>query len=247
MRTLSTLLAALLIVSALPAIALAQEPAPEIETPSETGDAVERIIGNLKDRAENAIEKRLDTIKRVDGALQEAEHLTDAHEGVLLDELSLSAAGLTTLGREIEAADTLAELWDLIPKIFEDYRIYAVVVPKAHLVAVADTIVAGTGRAVVGGEALQEAIDRVGEAGYDTLEAEEALAEMVASIRQSSALADPVPDTVLPLEPSDWPVPAQGVIDGAHAGLRAARDQLASAVRSAHEVARILRDLVREG
>lgn len=239
MKTLSTLLVALLIVGALPAVALAQE------APVEAGDAL-RIIERLKDRAEAAIENRLDTIERVSEALQDAEYLTEEHERVLLNELGSSSDGLTALGREIEAAETLAELGELIPKIFEDYRIYAIVVPKAPLVAVADAIEAASGRVEVVSEALQDAIDRVREAGFDTSEAEEALAALVASLGEATALAGPVPDKVLPLRPADWPDPAQSVLEGAHGDLRSARDHLESAVRSAHETARILRDLLRD-
>ena len=204
MKKISVLLAALLIVSLLPATAIAQEDT------TRTDDSVERIIENLKDRAEKAIEKRLDTIERVTEALEESEHLTDEHERTLLAELGSSAAGLTELGRQIEDAGTIEELRELIPLIFEDYRIYAVVVPKAHLVAVADTLMAATGRIEVVAGSLQDAIDRVKEAGFDTSEAEEALAEMNASLGEAVALAGPVPDSVLPLVPADWPDPAAG-------------------------------------
>ena len=241
MKKLSVLLAALLIVSLLPATALAQD------APTEADAVGDRIIANLKDRAEQAVENRLDTIERVTEVLQDAEHLTDEHSRLLLDELTSSADGLTALGRQIDSAETIAELWELIPLIFEDYRIYAVVVPKAHLVVVADTIVAVVDRVDLVAGSLQDAIDRVSAAGYDTSEAEEVLAEMVESLSEAGSLAGRVPDTVLPLVPADWPDPAQSILEGAHSDLRAARDDVASAVRSAHEVARILRDLLREG
>ena len=238
MKRFSTLLAALLVFSIIPATALAQEP------PAQTEDGGERFLENLKDRAEQAIETRLDTIERATEALVDAEHLTDDHERQLLHELSSSAAGLTELGREIEAAETIAEVWELIPRIFEDYRIYVVVVPKAHLVVVADTMAAVIDRIEVVEGSLQGAIDRLKEAGFDTSEAEEALAGMTESLRQAEALASAVPDSVLPVQPSDWPDPAQGVLEGAHSDLRSARSHIESAVRSAHEVGRILRDLL---
>ncbi len=241
MKKLSVMLVALLIVSLVPATALAQDASAESDA------AAERTIEKLKDRAEQAIQKRLDTIDRVTEALQDAGHLTDDHERILIGELGSSADGLSALGREIEAAGTIAELRELIPLIFEDFRIYAVVVPKAHLVAVADTVVAVVDRVGLVAGWLQDAIDRLNSAGFDTSEAEEALAEMVESLGQADSLAGPVPDSVLPLLPADWPDPAQGILEGAHADLRSAREHVASAVRSAHEVGRILRDLLSEG
>lgn len=241
MKKLSVMLVALLIVSLVPATALAQDASAESDA------AAERTIEKLKDRAEQAIQKRLDTIDRVTEALQDAGHLTDDHERILIGELGSSADGLSALGREIEAAGTIAELRELIPLIFEDFRIYAVVVPKAHLVAVADAVVAVVDRVGLVAGWLQDAIDRLNSAGFDTSEAEEALAEMVESLGQADSLAGPVPDSVLPLLPADWPDPAQGILEGAHADLRSAREHVASAVRSAHEVGRILRDLLSEG
>ena len=62
MKKLSVLLVAVLIVSMLPAAALAQE------APSDTDGPGERIIEQLKDRAEQAIEKRLDCFVTGEGA-----------------------------------------------------------------------------------------------------------------------------------------------------------------------------------
>lgn len=241
MKTLSVTLVALLIVSLVPAGAVARE------TPAGPEAAGERTIEKLKDRAEQAVERRLDTIDRVIRALQGAGHLTDDHERILLGELEAAADGLSALGREIEAAETIAELRNLIPLIFEDYRIYALVVPKAHLVVVADTVGAVVDRVEIVAGSLQDAIDRLNGAGYDTAEAEEALAGMVESLRQADSLASAVPDSVLPLLPADWPDPARGILEGAQADLRSAREQLASAVRSAHQVGRILTDLLKGG
>ncbi len=241
MKKFSVLLAAVLIVSMLPAAALARE------TPADLGGAGERLIEKLKDRAEQSIEKRLETIERVTEALGDAQHLTDEHERILLAELAAASDGLSALGREIESAETIAELRKLIPSIFEDYRIYAVAVPKAHLVAVADTIVAAVDRLELVASSLQDAINRFKDAGFDTADAEEALAAMRVSLGDASAFASPVPDTVLPIEPADWPDPAQSTLEGAHSDVRSAREDTNSAVRSAHDVTRILRDLLREG
>ena len=240
MKKLSVLLVAVLIVSMLPAAALAQE------TPADLG-ADERLIEKLKDRAEHAIDKRLETIERATEALGDAQHLTDEHERILLSELAAASDGLTALGREIESAETIAELRELIPSIFEDYRIYVVAVPKAHLVAVADTIVAAVDRLELVAGSLQDTVNRFKEAGFDTSEAEVVLGEMRAFLGEASASAGPVPDAVLLLAPGDWPDPAKGILQGAHSDVRNARGHVSSAVRSAHEIARILRDLLREG
>ena len=240
MKKLSVLLVAVLIVSMLPAAALAQE------TPADLG-ADERLIEKLKDRAEHAIDKRLETIERATEALGDAQHLTDEHERILLSEFAAASEGLTALGREIESAETIAELRELIPSIFEDYRIYVVAVPKAHLVAVADTIVAAVDRLELVAGSLQDTVNRLKEAGFDTSEAEVVLGEMRSFLGEASASAGPVPDAVLPLAPGDWPDPAKGILQGAHSDVRNARGHVSSAVRSAHEIARILRDLLREG
>jgi hypothetical protein len=237
MKKMSMMLVVVLIVGLVPSLALAQEEA--------EGPEGERLIELLKERAEEAVEQRLETIERVGEGLEEAEHLWDEHERVLIEELDAAGSGLTELGRRIEGADTLEELRELIPKIFEDYRIYAVVVPKAKSVVVADTIGAAVDRLELIASSLEDAIARLAAAGFDTSEAEAAVTAMKDSLAEADTLAGPVADTVLPLTPADWPDPAQSTLEGAQFDLRSARDAVESAVRSAREAGRILRDLLR--
>ncbi len=238
MKKMSIMLIVALLVGLLPSAAAAQEQAERSE------DAVERLIEGLKDRAGHEIERRLETIERLIEGLEEAEHLTNEHERVLLDELAAAESGLSTLGREIERAETLEELRELIPTIFEDYRIYVVVVPKAHAVAVADTIGAAVTRLELIAASFGDVISRLAGAGIDTSEAERALTEMRAAVVDADESAGLVLDSVLPLTPVDWPDPAQAVLESAQFELRTARDAVESAVDAAREVGRILRELL---
>ncbi|MFQ5947753.1 MAG: hypothetical protein ACE5KX_02690 [Acidimicrobiia bacterium] len=201
----------------------------------------EEIIRELKARALEAIARRLQTIDRLVSVIQANEHITEAHARALLVDLADATRGLQALAGEIEAATTLEELRELIPKIFEDYLIYELVVPKVHLVIGADTLVDIAHRFEAVAEQLQDAINRAEEAGLDVTEAQAALDEMIEHINAAKALAGPVPGKVLPLQPEDWPG-VQEVLRSAHSALQGAREQLRAAAAAAHAVVEALRN-----
>lgn len=199
-------------------------------------------IESVKSRALAAIQHRLVTIDRLQAAVRSNPHVADDHAATLLRELEASAEGLSGLARRIEAAENLEELRRLIPLIAEDYRIYVLMVPKVHEVLASDTVESVVGRFGIVEEELAEAITRAEEAGYEVGEAWEYLAEMIRHVDQAEALGGPVAETVLPLQPSDWPDPAkemlrQGREDLAEArqSLRAAHQAAKNAVRALHE------------
>ncbi len=109
----------------------------------------------------------------------------------------------------------------------------------------ADTIGAAVDRLELVASSLDDAIARLSAAGFGTSEAEAEVTAMKESLVEADAFAGPVADSVLPLTPADWPDPAQATLEGAQSDLRSARDAVESAVRSAREAGRILRDLLR--
>ena len=150
------------------------------------------------------IDRRLATIDRLGSAIEGSRALTDDHQAALQAILDASGAGLPALRAEIEADTTLAELREDIGSIFEDYRIYVLVVRQVWLVVAADTV-------DVAGAALDETaadlavlIERAEAAGKDVTEAKAHLAAMEAAIAEALAGVDGVAEDVLPLTPAQW-------------------------------------------
>lgn len=245
---------ALSLVLALPGVALAQETATDSTTDTTvvqeqmTEEQRVQLVEEIKERAQKAIERRLETIDRLRGALNERNHVTARHKADLLVDLNEAEAGLRTLSREIDAATTLPQLRVLVPKIATDFRIYLVVAPKVHEVIAGDTMLWAVNNPLTEAQSrIEEAIQRAQDAGYDTSEAEQYLGQMVIHMNEAESLAGPVPGSVIDLDAGDWPDPAQSLLQQGREDLKAAHGEIRQAVEAAHNAVQALRDLVGSG
>jgi hypothetical protein len=259
MKRLTTATLAVLMVAALPGVAAAQEQTTE-EPPAvvqnrETAQADREAIRaeteakwveTVKARALEAIDKRLATIADLQAAIDRSETVDPDHAGRLKGELQSSESGLEALARKIAHAEDLATLRELVPQIFEDYRIYAVVAPKVHLVLTADAASAVAERLGEAAGWLGDVLDRLAENGFDVEEAEELLVEMERLVASGGEGAAAVPDMVIGLKPSDYPDSTE-VLRSAHGELKSAGSDLRSAGQAAHEIARIIKSVVDGG
>lgn len=198
----------------------------------------------IKKRALNAIERRLETIARLERNIAGNEHVTDDHAGTLLRDLADAAEGLKELARKIEAAETPEELRPLVESIVVDYRIFTVVAPKVHEVLASDTLV-WIGKRLDGfAERLGEWIARAKEAGFDVTKVERLLDEMNKLIDEGVRLADPVAEKVIDLQPEDWPEPAQELLRQGRTQLHDAAGNLRGAHQAGREIVKCLRELI---
>jgi hypothetical protein len=169
MRTRLIVLMAVLMVAAVPAAALAQTDEPATRDTVVNPDSG-RDLSQLRERGLEAIERRLETIERLRQRIDDSDHLTGEHFGQLTAELARHEAGLEQLAREIEAAETGAELLAIAPKIVTEHRIYVLVVPKVAEVIGSDTGVAFAARGEEVAGVLSTWIERLADLGRDVSE-----------------------------------------------------------------------------
>lgn len=243
MKRLTMVALAALVLAATPGVAFAQDTTTATrQTEDRQAAESERRaewFASLQQRALDAIEKRLATVGDLEAAINRSTTVPDDHADLLLAELRASTAGLETLAGEIRAADDLATLWRLIPDIFEDYRIYAVVAPKVHLVLTADAAGAIAGRLEQATGTLGDALDQLEEFGIDVAGADVLLAEMKELVASGAASAASVPDMVLGLTPADYPGSSE-TLRSAHSLLKTAGTDLRTAGDTAHEIVRFI-------
>jgi len=183
------------------------------------------------------IDRRLATIERLGNAIETSPALTDDHQVALQAILDDSAAGLRALRAEIEADTTLAELRQDIKSIFEDFRIYALVVRQVWLVMAADTVDVAGARLGETAEDLAVLIERAEAAGQDVTAAKEHLAAMEAAIAEALAGVEGVAGDVLPLTPADWNAGTAGpILREARQAIVDAKADLRTALAEARQV-----------
>ena len=141
-----------------------------------------------------------------------------------------TATRLRVLADVIKADTDLATMKEHCRSIFDDNRVFALVLPRVRLVVGADT--ATDAGATLGDVAarLADAIAVAEDAGRDVGQAKLDLDTMKAHIASGVAAAGSVPGAVLGLTPADWNAnhevltPARQSLRSARADLKVARD-----------------------
>lgn len=243
---------AALVLATVPGVAYAQEVAGDpatVERPATAereearAEAEARWFETLQARALEAIEKRLVTLDDLAAAIARSESVTPDHAAALLAEVRASRAGLEGLAGEIRAAADLATLRVLVPKIFEDYRVYAVTVPKVHLVLAADGAGAIAARLDEATGKIGDMLERLAEAGFDVTDGVTLLGEMQRLVESAAGGAAAVPPMVIDLTPADYPG-SSDVLRSAHSTLQSAGGDLRTAGETARAIGEFIRTLL---
>lgn len=242
----SIILAIVLAVTVAPGAAFALDDAPAGDaTTAVTDEARPRPLDELKERALAMIDHQLDALGRLRSAIATSVHITDDHAAQLLGDIEEAAAGLHQLAREVEAATTIGQVWQLIRQI-PGFQIGNVLTPKTHQVIASDALLAFGGKLDRFASKLEQAITRAEEHGYDVDEAWRMLEEMNDQIAAGVTLADPVAESVIGLQADDWPDPAQSVLAAGRRDLQAAGRSLRDAYGTGKGIVEFLRSLVDE-
>ena len=136
----------------------------------------------------------------------------------------------------------MAKVEALIRQI-DDWKIAQVLAPKTNQVLVSDAMVGVAGKAERFADHLSAIITRFEEAGFDVDEAWRLLEEMQDELAEAIRLADPVAESVIGLQASDWPDPAQSVLAAGRNSLHEAGQSLRSAHGTGKELVQLLRSL----
>jgi len=216
------------LVITVPAAAWAGPSRPVSASPSDS--TRQSTLEALRTRCLAAIDVRLPALAAARTAVAGNDHVTGDHQAALTADLDETAGRLRDLAGLIKADTDLAALRDHCRSIFEDNRVFALVLPRVRLVSGADTAAdAGTKLTDIAGK-LADAVGRAEAAGQDVRQAKLDLDMMKAQIASGEDGAATVPGAVLGLTPADWNAnhevlaPARQSLREARADLKVARD-----------------------
>jgi hypothetical protein len=223
---------------ALPAAASAQE------TDTSSDASTEHSIEGVKARAHAAVDRRLDTLASLERRVVNHEYMTIVHKATLTADYVDAVAGLITLNREIQNAETAEELRELVPLIATDYRVYLVIVPKSHEVGASDRVAHVVSRFEDTADALADAIERAEAAGYDMTDASRWLISARDEIAEARRTGVPVANDVIDVDASDWEEPAKSTLEEGHRRLKNARVDLRQAKGSLDMAKQAIEDAI---
>jgi hypothetical protein len=211
--------------------------APEVSTAAGAGPcaaariaATDNSVGNLRKLGDCEIDRRLDTITKLQGLVANAGGLTDGDRTALQSQLTADTGGLTALRATINGETDVAALRADVGKIVTEFRIYLLMAPKTAEVIAADAELAAIARLDTVTTNLQARIDAAKAAGKDVTQAQADLDAMQAKLAQVSPLVSGIPAAVLPLTPAQYnDGSAKPVLTSARTSLRNGRALLVGA------------------
>lgn len=247
-RLAATAATALLLAATVGAGAVLAAPAASVPTPAAPAvragadrcaaqwDAVrtDPTVEELQALGRCEIDRRLDSLGRLQAAVDRSQALTDAHETSLEGILASTTTGLQALRAEIDAATTVDGAREDVRRIAEDFRVYVLVSRQVSLVIAADVVAAGVVRVEAAADRLEDAIEATREAGRNVGDAPSHLAAIRREANAAARAVEGDVAEVLALTPAAWNAgDAKPVLDAARASVREAREALRAAVREA--------------
>jgi hypothetical protein len=205
------------LVLSLSSTALAAGTATSTVTPSpgtsKTGKTA-TLVDALKQTCEAAIDKRLASLGDLQGKVSGSTYLTAGSKATLLGEIGAENDGLGALRVKVAGDTDRPTLVADCKSIVEHYRVYLLMIPKAHLMIASDAAAAIGQKLSDLAARLQADIGKATAAGKDTAVAQRDLHNLNAAVSAGTAGAAPVDGLVnftLPLNPSEYPADEQSV------------------------------------
>lgn len=197
---------------------------------SELGDTAQaKRVESLIKRADNEINRRLAALNNLTTKVNALKRISDGQKAAFVAEIQSNITELNNLKSKIDSDTDPVTLKEDVQSIVVNYRIFALYIPKIHLLAGAE--ITGEVAGSLGSLAikLQNKISMDKDAGKDVTELQKLLADMQTKISDASNQAANITDTVIQLVPSGYP--------GNSVNLASARDML-KAARAAIQTAR---------
>jgi hypothetical protein len=223
-------------------------------TPSTTGSGTsstgtltqqqkQQHLSNIISKGNAEITRRLDSLNSLLNRIGSAKNLSSSDLSYLQNEVNVEISGLTALKTTLDNCATVTPLASAITacakpaaqSIINDYRVYALVLPKVRLVVMADDqIVIETNLSSLA-QKLQNRIANDQTAGKDVTSLQSELSSMTADISAAQAISANIESTVLPYQPSDYNTD-HSLLVGYASQLQTARTDLQTAATTAKTI-----------
>jgi hypothetical protein len=150
------------------------------------------------------ITRRLTKLQALTSKINGITRLSASDKTALSNEVTTTISGLTTLKAQLDGETTLEGAKTDAANIYSEYRVYALVVPKIHLIRAADSQQVTEAKLSALASKLQSRITVAKEAGKDTADLQSKLDDMNSKVTAAQAISTKVQSLVIDLQPSDY-------------------------------------------
>jgi hypothetical protein len=235
----------LLIVSLTTPIALATVPVSALAKVSSTANdsnndqaQIQKIIS----RGDTEIGRRLTTLNTLSNKISSAKKLTVDNKTTLTNEVNDAISGLTDLKTKLDADTTVSTARTDAQSIIDDYRIYALVVPKVNIVKTADDQQIAEASLTDLSAKLQTRINSAKAGGKDVTALQTSLNDLKAKTSAALAISTDIESSAIILQPSDYNT-NHSVLSGYRDQLKTAQTNVQAAVADGKSIAAQLKQL----
>lgn len=181
------------------------------QTSSPSAKAAQRLAqqqANQQTRVQNGIQRgdteinnRVNSLNGLVSRINDIKRLSATTKATLTAQVTSQISALQTLKTKIEADTDLTTLKADLKSILDSYRIYALFIPKTHILVASDGILQATSKFSDIETRLQTKIQSAQTAGKDVTSLNNALSDMQSKIADAQTQANNAVSVVTPLQP----------------------------------------------
>jgi hypothetical protein len=196
-------------------------------------------------KADEAITKRVEDLNKVIARTNDMTRLSDSDKATVQTALQTIVSNLTTLAGKIDAETDAAALKDDVESITKNFRIYALVIPRTHIIATADRIVTVAGTLNIVGQKLATRVAAASSTSATTLQT--TLQDMSTKVIDAQAQAQSATQLVASLQPDNGDAAItksnQQALKDAQAKIKVAQSDIVAAQKDARAVQKALKKM----
>jgi hypothetical protein len=217
-------------------------PATSAETAAALKQLQQQHLAAIQSRGDAEITRRLGQLKQLGSLITATTKLTASDRSTLSSEVTIEISGLTSLETQLNGETNLTAAIADAQSIFTEYRVYALVTPKVHLIKVADDQQVNEANLAALATKLQSRLTTAETKEQDVATLTTTLADMNAKVKAAQTISSSIETGVIGLQPGDYNN-NNAVLSGDGAQLQTARTDNQAAYEDAQTIIKALKKL----
>ena len=199
-------------------------------------------IADSKQKATQEIDRRLAALGSLKGLVSSSTTLTSGQQSALIMQIDELIAKLNAHKTEVASSDSSRDIRSVTHRLSNDYRAYAFMTPKIHLLKVADSVIIANSRLAMLAEKLETRIAAEANSGNDVAALNAQLADMKERITNALGIATAAKTSLIEKQSNDRKATI-GFLRSYHAKLKEARSYNHAALSTAKSIVSALKGM----
>jgi hypothetical protein len=161
-------------------------------------------LATIKSKGDAEINRRLTQLGGLNTLINSATRISAADKSTLTTQVNGEISGLTNLESQLNGETTLAAAITDAQSIYTEYRVYALITPKVHLIKVADDQQVNEANLATLATKLQSRLTTAQSNGKNVTALEATLVDLNNQVKIAQGISSTIETAVIGLQPSDY-------------------------------------------